>query len=133
MLFLNYFMNKLIISNIIFIIKHRTQGDANKLSALSKIRYIEKEWSSIPLCPACRIPSKTPPVLQKISTEDLLIESLFRKLNSNSFDEILSQFRELLKDIIKSTDSVESTENTKLWIAFGHWLGFKNPITKRNV
>ena len=71
--------------------------------------------------------------MQKISTEDLLIESLFRKLNSNSFDEISLQFRELVKDIINSTESVETTENTKMWIAFGHWLGFKNPITKRKV
>jgi len=63
--------------------------------------------------------------LQKISTEDLLF--------GNSFGGIPSQFRELVKDIINSTESVETTENTKMWIAFGRWLGFKNPITKRKV
>ena len=55
--------------------------------------------------------------MQKISTEDLLF--------GNSFGEIPSQFRELVKDIINSTESVETTENTKMWIAFGRWLDLK--------
>ena len=72
--------------------------------------------------------------MRKISTEDLLIESLFRKYNNNSFDdEIPSQFRALAKDITELTKPVDSIENTQLWIAFGCWLGFKDPITKKGV
>ena len=122
-------------------IKHRTQGGTSKLCASDKIRYLENEWKSVPLCPSCRVPSKISAVRQPISTKDLLTETLIRESklsNNNSFNVISPDFDMIPQDFLILLNSIQekikpTEDDTKTWIAFGKWLGFEEVITKRHV
>ncbi|KAF0552242.1 calnexin independence factor cif1 [Gigaspora margarita] len=126
--------------------RHRIQSATRKLSAIDNIYYLEREWRSIPLCPSDRISSKKNKTHYNILAKDLLIETLLRKASAsnNSIDlpKIPPDFLSLVySDIIKEKNDVKGlldvdTNNKRLWIAFGQWLGLrrsKGPLRRKHV
>ena len=126
--------------------RHRIQP-ATRISINDSIYYLEREWTSIPLCSLDRISSKKNKTRYDISARELLVETLIREAkssNSNSFEllEIPPDFLSLIyTDIIKETNigierSLPNTANKRLWVAFGQWLGLKEkdgPLKRKHV
>ncbi|CAG8806989.1 19875_t:CDS:2, partial [Racocetra persica] len=101
----------LLINDIIFDpSRYRIQSATRKISANDNIYYLEREWTSIPLCSSDRISTKKNKTRYDISARELLIETLIREAkssDSNSFElsEIPSNFLSLIyTDIIRETD-----------------------------
>ena len=100
---------------------------------------------SIPLHPSDRKSSKETKTQQGISTKELLIETLIREARTVSdtylnLIEIPLDFLALLEtDIINTPNNDNTTsvstynENNKQWVAFGRFLGFEEPIKRRDV
>ncbi|KAF0434161.1 calnexin independence factor cif1 [Gigaspora margarita] len=136
-----------VINNITFdLSQHRIQSATRELSAIDNIYYLEREWRSIPLCPSDRISFKKNKIHHNISAKDLLIETLLREAsasnNSINLPEIPPDFLSLVySDIIKEKNGVKGpldidTNNKRLWIAFGQWLGLrrsKGPLKRKHV
>ncbi|KAF0517618.1 calnexin independence factor cif1 [Gigaspora margarita] len=124
--------------------RHRIQSATRKISTKDSIYYLEREWTSIPLCSSDRISTKKNKTRYDISARELLIETLIREAkssDSNSLElvEIPLNFLSLIyTDIIKETNvsiekSLPNTTNNRLWVSFGRWLGLKkqNSLLKR--
>src|SRR4051794_26890029 len=82
------------------------------------------------------VPSVEMKSRQDISTRRVLIETIVRKArlakNDYNITSIPADFLMLLDhNIINGETSAK--ENVKKWVAFGRWLGFKEPITKMSV
>ena len=99
---------------------------------------------SVPLCARDRVPSKIPKTQKDdVSTRDLLIETLIRESHTDdnfvNWSDIPLNFLTLVDmDIIKNktNENDESSiddKNDRLWVAFGRFLGFKDPIKRREV
>ncbi|CAG8836446.1 5547_t:CDS:1, partial [Racocetra persica] len=104
------------------------------------VYYFENMWTSISLCPSDRISSKQIKTQENISVNDLLVETLIREAKlSNLFEptEVPLKFLTLVETCIirKEREAELSTTSTNnlLWIDFGRWLGFKEPIKRRHV
>ncbi|CAJ0848006.1 13437_t:CDS:2 [Entrophospora sp. SA101] len=107
-------------------LKHQTQSENRGLCTDDKIYYIEKEWTSIPLCISDYVSSKESKTQQdaKLGNSDLdsyAIPQVFLKLIN----------REITNKEVEINE--ESYLNKKLWIAFGKWIGFKEPIGPRET
>ncbi|KAF0424066.1 calnexin independence factor cif1 [Gigaspora margarita] len=127
--------------------RHRTQSAARKISTNDSIYYLEREWTSIPLCFSDRVSSKKNKTWYDISARELLIEILISEAkssdsNSLGLPEIPSNFLSLIyTDIIRETgvgieESLPNTANKRLWVAFGQWLGLKSedgPLKRKHV
>ena len=93
----------------------------------------------MPLCTFCRKPTNIIPtsIKKEVSVERLSIDNLIReskKSSGNNFDDIPLKFYELATSITKSSDDLLiNYEDSKIWIEFGQWLGFKEPIKKKDV
>ncbi|KAF0474744.1 calnexin independence factor cif1 [Gigaspora margarita] len=105
--------------------RHRIQFATRKISTKDSIYYLEKEWTSIPLCSSDRVSSKKNQTQYDILARELLIETLIREAkssNGNSLEllEIPSNFLSLIyTDIIKETNigiesSSSNTANNRL-------------------
>src|SRR2546429_1127303 len=121
------------------------------LCTKDKVRYIDEEWTSVPLSPLDCISTVKDKFQHEVTTRDLLVETLIReakkeKNNSYELSEIPQDFLELVSsNIIGSVSSdlessnpesdVESVSelNKNLWIAFGRWLGFEGQFKRRQV
>nr|CAG8625078.1 2038_t:CDS:2 [Entrophospora candida] len=128
-------------------LKHRTQFATRGLCTYDKIYYIEKEWTSVPLCISDCVSSKESKAQQNVSTQDLFIETLFweAKLGDDNLDSygIPLKFLELInREITNKADEIneeselqvaDSSSDKKLWIGFGKWIGFKEPIKPKEV
>ena len=113
-----------------------------------KVRYVDEEWTSVPLRPSDCISTAKDKFQHEVTTQDLLVETLIREAQKEKNDsdelyelsEIPQDFFELVNsDIISSEldvklDSELAPElNKNLWIAFGRWLGFKGQFKRRQV
>ncbi len=117
--------------------RNRTQYETRGLSTNDKVYYLEKLWTSVSLCSTDRISKK---IQHKISTRDLLIESLLRKkeLQSNSLGsvKIPSNFLKLIDTEIIGSSVVDKPASKCSWVAFGKWLGFKShdkPLKRKQI
>src|SRR5205809_3520603 len=101
---------------------------------------ITNDWLlSVQLLPSDRKCSKIIKVTKEISIAELLIQRLIHihKLKKSSpsenFNKCEEDFMKLLyNDIIEKKPNYKE-KNHELWIAFGKWLGFKEPIKRRQV
>ncbi|KAF0431634.1 calnexin independence factor cif1 [Gigaspora margarita] len=127
--------------------RHRIQSATRKISTKDSIYYLEREWTSIPLCSSDRISTKKNKTRYDISARELLIETLIREAkssDSNSLEllKIPLNFLSLIyTNIIKETNgiiekSLSNTTNNRLWVAFGRWLGLKkqnSPLKRKHI
>ncbi|KAF0509105.1 calnexin independence factor cif1 [Gigaspora margarita] len=127
--------------------RHRIQSATRKISTKDSIYYLEREWTSIPLCSSDRISTKKNKTRYDISARELLIEALIREAkssDSNSLELVgipLNFLSLIYTDIIKETNtSIEkplpNTTNNRLWVAFGRWLDLKkqnSPLKRKHV
>ncbi|KAF0420317.1 calnexin independence factor cif1 [Gigaspora margarita] len=106
--------------------RHRIQFATRKISTKDSIYYLEKEWTSIPLCSSNQVSSKKNQTRHDILARELLIETLIREAkssNGNSLEllEILSNFLSFIyTDIIRETDiGIESSSSNTTNNRFG--------------
>ena len=125
-----------------------------------KVHYVNKEQISISLRPSDCISTAKDKFQHEVTTQDLLIEILIREFQKEKnnrdelyeLSEIPQDFLELINSNIISSESdfeldseldveldsklafeLASKLNKNLWIAFGHWLGFKGQFKRRQV
>ena len=126
------------------------------LCTKDKVRYVDEEWTSVPLRPSDCISTAKDKFQHEVTTQDLLVETLIReaqkeKNNSDELyelSEIPQDFLELVNSNIIGSESDSELDseldveldselafklNKNLWIAFGRWLGFKGQFKRRQV
>jgi len=130
------------------------------LCTKNKVRYVDEEWISVPLRPSDCISTAKDKFQHEVTTQDLLVETLIREAQKEKNDsdelyelsEIPQNFFKLVNSNIISSESDSELDseldveldselapelapklNKNLWIAFGHWLGFKGQFKRRQV